>query len=698
MEEEVVMISALVVVLACALVVLLIGRRFRIPFIIGYFLTGIIVGPFGLGLIAEEEVSMLAELGVILLMFTIGLEISLKNLLSMKKIVLIGGMLQLVLTTVAVLGVMMAVGFSFSVSLFIGFLVAHSSTAIIMDLYQKSGEVDSRHGKIALGLLIFQDLNVVPMMLAVPFLAGTDGGDLVGSIISFVAGLAIMMVILVAAIYLVPKLLRHVALTRSGELFIISIVVICFGIAWLMSLNGVSLALGAFLAGIAISGSDYSHEVVGQIMPLRDILTGIFFVSIGMMLNLPFLWDHLAVILGLAALLLIGKFLLNFISVKALGVATGAAILSAVGLSQIGEFSFILGSTGLAAGILDNPVKYAHIVTSTTHKTLRGPRGGIVTMAATPFLVQLAPKIVNKYFAPKVEDEEKQVLQADHEIIVGYGLAGQYVAKALKRMEIPYIILELNAETVAREKARGENIIYGDASREAVLDYAEIRTAKTIVITIPHMDAVKGIITTARRMNPQVSIITRSKFISETSELYHLGADEVIVDERESAIQIFRRILMSKNMPVQDIEQFSKEIRTELYNKYIEIPQKTSIPDEDRTNIFDSLKVRAKRADDRLSSEMARVEQVRVEDGCIVCGKKLCDIHLRANYGISVLAVKRHGEADAVVSPDGETVLMKGDTVVVIGESRALGQMLPLFLCDSGTYCELPNRADDTSV
>ncbi|HJJ74775.1 MAG TPA: cation:proton antiporter, partial [Methanocorpusculum sp.] len=332
MEEEVVMISALVVVLACALVVLLIGRRFRIPFIIGYFLTGIIVGPFGLGLIAEEEVSMLAELGVILLMFTIGLEISLKNLLSMKKIVLIGGMLQLVLTTVAVLGVMMAVGFSFSVSLFIGFLVAHSSTAIIMDLYQKSGEVDSRHGKIALGLLIFQDLNVVPMMLAVPFLAGTDGGDLVGSIISFVAGLAIMMVILVAAIYLVPKLLRHVALTRSGELFIISIVVICFGIAWLMSLNGVSLALGAFLAGIAISGSDYSHEVVGQIMPLRDILTGIFFVSIGMMLNLPFLWDHLAVILGLAALLLIGKFLLNFISVKALGVATGAAILSAVGL------------------------------------------------------------------------------------------------------------------------------------------------------------------------------------------------------------------------------------------------------------------------------------------------------------------------------------------------------------------------------
>ena len=686
MGDEAAIISALVVVLACALVVLLIGRKFRVPFIIGYFLTGIIVGPFGLGLIAEEEVSMLAELGVILLMFTIGLEISLKNLLAMKKIVLIGGTLQLVLTTAAVWAVMVAVGFSSSVALFIGFLVAHSSTAIIMEHYQKSGEVDSRHGKIALGLLIFQDLNVVPMMLAVPFLAGTGGGDIVGEMVSFVAGLAIMMVILVAAIYLVPKLLRHVALTRSSELFIISIVVICFGIAWLMSLNGVSLALGAFLAGIAISGSDYSHEVVGQIMPLRDILTGVFFVSIGMMLNLSYLWEHLLLIAGLAAVLLLGKFVLNFISVKALGVATGAAILSAVGLAQIGEFSFILGSTGLAAGILDNEIYQIFLAIS------------IVTMAATPFLVQLAPGIVNKYFAPKVEEEEKQVVKADHEIIVGYGLAGQYVSKALKRMEIPYIILELNADTVAREKARGENIIYGDASREAVLDYAEIRTAKTIVITIPHMESVKGIITAARRMNPQISIITRSKFIAETAELYHLGADEVIVDERESAIQIFRRILMSKNMPVQDIEQFSKEIRTELYNTYINIPQKTSIPDDDRSTILDSLLVRAKRADERLSSEMARVEQIRVEDGCSVCGKKLCEIHLRANYGISVLAVKRYGEADAVVSPDGETILLKGDTVVVIGEQRALGRMLPLFLCDGTTCCELPARKETPST
>ncbi|MCQ2377412.1 MAG: cation:proton antiporter, partial [Methanocorpusculum sp.] len=203
--DEAELIFSVLVVLVCAIVVLLIGRKLRMPIMIGYFITGIIVGPYGFGLITLDQVNLLSELGVILLMFTIGLEISVKNLLAMKKIVLIGGTLQLVLTTAAVCGIMMACGFTFSVSLFIGFLVAHSSTAIIMNIYQRSGEVDKQHGKIALGLLIFQDLNVVPMMLAVPFLAGTGNEDIVGSIISLVVGLVILGIILVAAVYLVPK-------------------------------------------------------------------------------------------------------------------------------------------------------------------------------------------------------------------------------------------------------------------------------------------------------------------------------------------------------------------------------------------------------------------------------------------------------------------------------------------------------------
>ncbi|HJJ39261.1 MAG TPA: cation:proton antiporter, partial [Methanocorpusculum sp.] len=555
--DESQLIWSVFIVLVCAIVVLLIGRKLRLPFIIGYFITGILVGPYCFGLISSEQVNLLADLGVILLMFTIGLEISVKNLLAMKKIVLIGGTLQLVITTGAVCAIMMAFGFSFNVSLFIGFLVAHSSTAIIMNIYQKSGEVDKRHGKIALGLLIFQDLNVVPMMLLVPFLAQNGSGDITESIVKLVGGLIFLTVVLIAAIYLVPKILRHIALTRNGELFVIAVVVICFGIAWIMSFSGVELALGAFLAGVAISGSDYNHEILGQITPIRDILTSFFFVSIGMMLNLQFLWEHLAIILGIAAALLLFKTAINFVSVKAIGVGTGVALLSAVGLSQIGEFSFILGSTGLETGILTEEIYQIFLAIS------------IVTMAATPFIVKLAPKIVKKFFEPKVpEPEEPEKMKKEHEIIVGYGLAGRYVARALERMQIDYIVLETNAETVTQERAKGVPITFGDASREAVLEYAGIQSASSIVISIPHMEAVKAIITAARRLNPQITIITRSRFISETTDLYKLGADSVIVDERESAVQMFKRILASKQMPVQDIEQFSKEIRSELYDKY----------------------------------------------------------------------------------------------------------------------------------
>ncbi|HJJ47283.1 MAG TPA: cation:proton antiporter, partial [Methanocorpusculum sp.] len=239
-----VMMHTIFIVLFCALLVLLVGRKLRIPIIIGYFITGIIIGPSCLQLVNNaEQVNMLAEFGVILLMFTLGLETPLKNLLSMKKIVLLGGCFQLLITTAVVCGIMILFGYSFNVSILIGFLVAHSSTAIIMNIYQKNGEVDKQHGKISLGLLIFQDLNVVPMMMLVPLLAGNkDGLNITGEVIKFFVGLAIMLAILAATIWIVPRILKHIALTRNNELFVIAIVVICFGIAWLMNINGVNLS------------------------------------------------------------------------------------------------------------------------------------------------------------------------------------------------------------------------------------------------------------------------------------------------------------------------------------------------------------------------------------------------------------------------------------------------------------------------
>lgn len=675
MEAEAELIMSVVVVLACAIAVLFVGRRLRMPFIIGYFITGIIVGPACLGLVTEEQVSLLAELGVILLMFTIGLEMSLKSLLSMKKIVLIGGTLQLVITTAVVWAVMMAIGFDSNVALFIGFLVAHSSTAVIMNLYQNSGEIDTQHGKIALGLLIFQDLNVIPMMLMIPILAGNGEADLVGELMNFGVGMVILVIVLAAAIFLVPRFLTRVALTRSKELFIISIVAICFGIAWLMSLNGVSLALGAFLAGIAISESDYSHEVIGQILPFRDLLTSFFFVSIGMMLNLVYVWEHLVLIIAVAILLLFGKTLINFISVKAIGIASGAALLSAIGLSQVGEFSFILGSTGLEAGILTPDIYQVFLAIT------------IVTMAVTPFAVNAGPALAKKLVRHKIPDEDifgsdaesHNILEKEHVVIVGYGLAGQYVAKALKRVDIPYIILELNAETVNREKKRGERIVYGDASRDSILEYAGLMKARTIVISIPDMEAIKAIIYTARRMNPRINIITRSRFISKAEELYHLGADEVIVDEREAAIQIFRRILANEQVPQQDLDQYVKQIRNDLYDQYLNSKETSHARDTEGSGWFDAILLKAKSIDDKNAANRSSVEQIHVCKTCAVANKRLSDIHLRANYGVSVIAVRRGEGGDTVVAPDGNTVLEEGDTAVVIGNRGAITEILPLF-------------------
>ncbi|MDV0443025.1 cation:proton antiporter [Methanorbis rubei] len=677
MDAQSELIMSVVVVLACAIAVLFVGRRLRMPFIIGYFITGIIVGPAGLGLVTEEQVSLLAELGVILLMFTIGLEMSLKSLLSMKKIVLVGGTLQLVLTTAAVWAVMVSVGFDSNVAIFIGFLVAHSSTAVIMNLYQNSGEVDTKHGRIALGLLIFQDLNVIPMMLMVPLLAGTSDTDLVGSLLNFGMGMVILAIVLVGAIFLVPKFLTRVALTRSKELFIISIVAICFGIAWLMSLNGVSLALGAFLAGIAISESDYSHEVIGQILPFRDLLTSFFFVSIGMMLNLQYVMEHLVLIIVLAVVLMFGKTLINIVSVRAIGITGAAAILSAIGLSQIGEFSFILGSTGLSSGILTQDVYQVFLAIT------------IVTMAITPFAVNAGPAIAKRLVRPKVpggnifEEEEEaencEIKPKEHVIVVGYGLAGQYVSKALKRVEIPYLILELNAETVNREKKRGERIVYGDATRDSILEYAGVMKARSIVITIPDMEAIKAIVTTVRRMNPHINIITRSRFISETQELYRLGADEVIVDEREAALQIFRRILANEQVPQQDQDQYVKQIRNDLYDQYIDVGSAHDEKTEKSGSWFDAIHLRAIRTEEKDSTNRNSIEQIRVGDNCEIAGMRLSDVHLRANHGISVIAVRRSEDTDAVVAPDGNTVLEAGDTAVVIGDRKAITDILPMF-------------------
>ncbi|HJJ48857.1 MAG TPA: cation:proton antiporter [Methanocorpusculum sp.] len=673
-------IFPVVVVLACAILIYFVGRKIKLPLLIGYFITGIIVGPYALGLVEAEQVSMLAEFGVIFLMFTIGLEVSIKTLIEMKKIVLIAGTLQLLLTCGATMGIMMLFGFAWNVALFIGFLVAHSSTAIIMNIYQKSGEIDKEHGKVALGILIFQDLNVVPMMMLVPLLAG-NGGDITESVISFVIGMVILVLILLAAVFIVPKILRRVALTRSREIFIISVIAICFGIAWLMSMNGVSLALGAFLAGVAISGTEFNHEVIGQISPLRDVFSAFFFVSVGMMLDIGSLASNILLIIALAVVLLLGKTVLNIVSVKAIGIGTGAAILSAIGLSQVGEFSFILGSTGLESGILTPEIYQIFLAIS------------IITMVFTPFLCSAAPNLMTKYLGPRIKlgpGYEKETAPAEatakvrreHVIIVGYGLMGRSVVRALTQMGIDYVVLETNARTVAAEKAKGIPIAFGDASRESVLESVDIKNATSIVLTIPDRESSRTIISIVRRLNPSADIIVRALYLSDTIELYRLGADEVIVDEKESGVRIFKRLLSESDMTEEDMHSFEKKVRNEVYDRYI-ISDKTEEEIEDKKRFIPGLEMEkaAERFVLQLNSQVrcADVQHLRVGRNSDADGKTVSDLNLRTGFGISLLAVKPAGNLDSIVSPDRLTVLHEDDIVVLMGSRKGIAGVIPLF-------------------
>ncbi|HJK56762.1 MAG TPA: cation:proton antiporter, partial [Methanocorpusculum sp.] len=335
----------LFLLLAATLVVLLISSRIHLPTIIGFFVTGILIGPSCLQLFTYDQVSLVAEFGLILLMFTIGLEISLKNLLAMKRLVLIAGGVQIILTTIVVWAVLMLFGIPSGTAVLLGFMVASSSTAIVLNIYQSNGQIDTRHGKLILAILICQDIAVIPIMLLLPVIAGV-GGDMMSSVMSLGTSLVALVVVLGIALVVVPRILDVVASRRNRELFIISVMTICIGVAWILSLAGVSSSLGAFLAGVAIAGSEYNHEVLGIIMPIRDLMTSVFFISVGMMLSVAFMLENILVILVIVAVLFVGKMVITSAAGLLAGASTGAAVIGGGNLGPNGGVLFFVGNNG----------------------------------------------------------------------------------------------------------------------------------------------------------------------------------------------------------------------------------------------------------------------------------------------------------------------------------------------------------------
>ena len=652
---SVMLLNDLLIVFALAVAVVLVFVRLRLPTIVGFLLTGILAGPQLLGLIhAPEAVETLAELGVALLMFTIGIEFSLKDLLQIRRTMLGGGGLQVALACIMAALLAMLLGSGLTQAVVIGFLVALSSTAVVLKLLQDRGEIERPSGRVVLAMLVFQDLVAIPMMIALPLLAGASGGGQPGDIV--LRGLALLGVLWVAYRYLVPGLLHLVSHTRSRELFVLCIVLICFSIAWLPDALGFSLGLGAFMAGLIVSASDYNHEALGRIQPFRDVFVSLFFISIGMLLDVHYFLAHPAVVVALSLAVMLIKAAAGAGASLTLGYPVPVASAVGLALAQVGEFSFILAGSSQSYGLINAETYQLFLAVS------------IATMILTPLALELrrpcAELLLKLPFSERLrsglDGAEPEYDLTDHLIIVGYGVNGRNVALAARTVGIEHVVIELNPETVRRERRRGRPIFYGDANQEAVLQHAGILRARIVVVAIPDLLGCRQITALAKRLNPEVHLLVRTRYLREVPELYALGADEVIPEEFETSIEIFSRVMERYLVAIEDVERLTDELRADGYRVL-------------RQRIPDSKAI----CELGLSMPDFKIEVHRLEAGSPLVGRSLGESEIGRRYRVSVLAVRRDGEY--LLNPGAEDRFEAGDEVVLAGQLAKLDLIRPAF-------------------
>lgn len=636
------------IVFALSAVAIVVCHRLRVPPIVGLLVTGVIAGPSGLHLVSVEgEVEVMAEIGVVLLLFVIGMELSLKGLADMGRPFLVGGTVQMGLTAVLIGVSSYLMGRAPGTAAFLGFVVALSSTAVVLKVLQDRGEIESPHGTAAVGTLIYQDIAVVPLMLAVPLFGGVATATTSVSALDLVIRLAAVAVVGYASYrWVVPAILHGAAATQNREAFLLTIIVICLGIALLTSRAGLSIALGAFLAGLIISDSEYSNQAVAVILPFRDVFTSLFFVSVGMLLDISFVVDHAPEVVILTLGILVIKPVAALVAVLTLGFPLRTAVLAGIALGQIGEFSFVLAGAGQQAGLVDAPLFQTVLATA------------VASMVVTPFMIQASPRVADMFsrlpMPAWLKKGRSLLFLADvhdltrHVVIAGFGVTGHKVAEAAERAGVPYAVLEMNPDTVRAARAQGTQIHYGDASQESVLRHVAVSEAMSVVVAVNDPAAARRITEFSRRMAPDAFVVVRTRYLREVEALYALGADEVIADELEVSIEIFSRVLGRALVPREDIERFVVETRRE----WREMARSLS-PDSTSSH------------DLRVELPDMRTRSFRVRAGSPYAEKTLAELDLRRRYRVTVLAVRKPDRT--VTNPHAETLLHEGDILFVIG-------------------------------
>ncbi|MBI5587498.1 MAG: cation:proton antiporter [Deltaproteobacteria bacterium] len=643
--ENIPLLKDIVILMAVSVPMSFLLSRLGLPTVIGFFATGAVIGPYGFGLVTElDTVETLSQIGVVLLLFTIGLEFSIARLLNIRREGILGGGLQVALTVLTVYLISILFKQPFPVALLLGFIISLSSTAIVLKLLIDKGEVNSSHGNLTVAVLIFQDLCVVLMVMLIQSIGGN--GDASALRMAKALGFSVFAfaVIVVAVVYIIPRIFNQVVKLRNREVFVLTIVLVCLGTAWVTSLFGLSVALGAFVAGLAISESEYSNQIVAEVIPFRDTFASLFFISIGMLLDLNYFVNHMPWLLLLA---------LAVIAVKAAAVtAVGQmlryplrlSIVVGLNLAQIGEFSFILIKMGQDYGLLNQGIYQSLLAAS------------IVTMTLTPFIYQRSSRIafnIGHRLGTGGAGVVKKTHLSNHVVIVGYGLSGRNLSKVLKETSIPHLVVDINMDRVRKAKSAGHQSYFGDTSHPEILKKMGIEMAKMLVVAISDPISTRRIVKTAREINPALSILVRTRYIREVEDLYRLGANQVIPEEFETSVEIFARVLRDYRIPGNIVQNQIDLIRQEGY-AMLRNPSMTGERLAKLTTVL----------------EKTVMDTFYVDSGCSVAGKTVADLNLRKKASTTIIAVVRKGEA--ITNPGAHLVIEPFDILVLLGSHAQL--------------------------
>ncbi len=635
-----------------------IAQWFKQPLILGYILAGVLVGPYTGGATVTDihDIELLAEIGVALLLFALGLEFSLKELKPVRHIALIGTPIQMVLTILVGYGVGQLLGWGWNDALWFGGMIALSSTMVILKTLMSQGRLGTLSSRVMIGMLIVQDLAVVPLMIILPQLNDLAEGLEVLAAAAIKATLFLVLMFFLGT-RLIPWLMRHIARWNSRELFLLAITAIGLGVGYATYLFGLSFAFGAFIAGMVLSESDYSHQALSDIIPLRDLFGLLFFASVGMLLDPAFLWANLGTVLLVVLLVALGKGIIFAGLSRIFKYGNVVPFALGLGMFQVGEFSFVLARVGLSTNSI-SPDLYALTLTT-----------AIITMVLTPLLSGLTSPLyaLSQRRLPREPLQTMNIPETglrDHVVIAGSGRVGQYVAQVLQRLGQAFVLIELDQWRLEQAQAAGFPIIYGDAAQELVLDAAAIPQARLVLITIPVTSITQTVVAQVRHLNPQVHIVARAEGVEQMKLLHDQGVYEVVQPEFEAGLEITRQALLHLNIPAMEIEPFMDEVRHELYAPLYEAHH------EYKTM-----------AQLRRATRSLALNWVTLPEDSPLHGQTIRALQIRGRTGASVVGVMRGGALHP--NPSADYQFAPGDRLAIMADVDQFTTFQEMFLPDA---------------